>query len=144
MTYTFQDFTAGNVLTAAQMDQVEANIKDHQHGQAGVAAQVIPPLLKNTDYTLTASESGYHLYHTIGSAHTYTIPANGSVPFPLGTVITAVNGHGAGVLSIAITTDTLRMVGTSNTGTRAIAANGMATMLKVSSQTWYINGVGLT
>ena len=34
MTYSAQTFTALNVLTATQMNQVETNIRDHKHGQS--------------------------------------------------------------------------------------------------------------
>lgn len=38
MAYLLQTFTIGQVLTAAQMNYVEANIRDHQHGVAGVSS----------------------------------------------------------------------------------------------------------
>jgi len=38
MPYSLQTFAFNQVLTAAQMNQVEANIKDHVHGVGGVAA----------------------------------------------------------------------------------------------------------
>jgi hypothetical protein len=34
--------------------------------------------------------------------------------------------------------------GTGTTGNRTLAAYGMATAVKVTSTTWYINGTGLT
>ena len=37
MAYSFQTFSIGQVLTAAQMNQVEASIRDHAHGTAGVS-----------------------------------------------------------------------------------------------------------
>lgn len=37
MPYVFQTFTLNQILTAAQMNQVEVNIRDHQHGVSGVA-----------------------------------------------------------------------------------------------------------
>jgi len=37
MAYTFQTFSLGNVLTAAQLNQIEVNIRDHVHGDDGVA-----------------------------------------------------------------------------------------------------------
>jgi hypothetical protein len=77
------------------------------------------------------------------SALTYTIPANGSVAYPIGTVLTIVNIY-AGNLSIAITTDTLTLAGSTTTGTRTLAQNGIATALKVSSTSWVISGSGLT
>ena len=36
MTYSFQTFTLNQILTSPQMNQVEANIRDHRHGQSGV------------------------------------------------------------------------------------------------------------
>ena len=36
MAYSFQTFTVGQVLTAGQVNQIEVNIRDHQHGVAGV------------------------------------------------------------------------------------------------------------
>ena len=36
MAYSFQTFSAAQVLTAAQMNQVEVNVRDHVHGVAGV------------------------------------------------------------------------------------------------------------
>jgi hypothetical protein len=36
------------------------------------------------------------------------------------------------------------LAGAGTTGSRTLAAHGMATAVKVASTTWYINGVGLT
>ncbi len=36
MAYVFQNFIVNQVLTAAQVNQIEANIRDHIHGSAGV------------------------------------------------------------------------------------------------------------
>ena len=47
-------------------------------------------------------------------------------------------------LSIAITTDTMRLAGAGTTGTRSLAANGTATALKITSTEWIIEGTGLS
>ncbi len=78
------------------------------------------------------------------TARTWTIPANSSVPYPLYTLITMVNQDSAGVISIAITTDTMRLAGAGTTGTRSLAANGIATAMKITSTEWLVSGVGLT
>lgn len=101
-----------------------------------------PQMADQDDYTLTLDDAGRHYYHTSGSTHTLTIPANSSVAFPIGTVIAIVNENGGGALSIAITTDTLRW--TDQTGTRSLAANGAATLLKVASTVWRLTGDGIT
>ena len=38
MAYLFQTFSIGQILTAVQMNQVEANARDHQHGVSGVSS----------------------------------------------------------------------------------------------------------
>jgi len=47
-------------------------------------------------------------------------------------------------VSIAITTDTLTLAGSTTTGTRSLAQNGVATAIKVASTSWIISGAGLT
>jgi hypothetical protein len=101
-----------------------------------------PQMSDQDDYTLVMADVGKHYYHVSGSPHTLTIPANASVAFPIGTVIAIVNENGAGNLSLAITSDTLRWG--SSTGTRTIAANGTATLLKVTSTVWRLTGDGVT
>ena len=54
------------------------------------------------------------------------------------------NQASAGVMTIAITTDTMRLAGAGTTGSRTLAANGIATALKLTSTEWIISGTGLT
>lgn len=92
-------------------------------------------LPQSTNTTLALADAGKHIY----TSSNITIPANGSIAFPVGTAIVVANSGGS-TLTISITTDTLRQAGTSNTGTRTLAAYGMATLVKVASTTWMING----
>jgi len=96
-----------------------------------------------TSATLAMSDAGKHIYVTTAS-QTITIPANASVAYPIGTTLTFIAGPSATTVTIAITSDTLRLAGGTSTGTRTLAANGMATAVKVAATTWYINGTGLT
>jgi hypothetical protein len=108
--------------------------------------RLLPQNSQSTAYTLVLTDSGKHLLHPSAdtTARTFTIPANGSVAYPIGTAITFVNQASAGVLTIAITTDTMRLAGAGTTGSRTLAANGIATALKVTSTEWIISGTGLT
>lgn len=78
------------------------------------------------------------------TARTWTIPANASVAFPTGSRLRFVNQNAAGVLTIAITTDTMRLAGAGTTGSRTLAANGVAEAIKITSTEWIISGTGLT
>lgn len=101
---------------------------------------------KSAAYTLVLADAGKHILHPSAdtTARTFTIPANSSVAFPIGTAITFVNQNAAGVVTIAITTDTMRLAGAGTTGSRTLAANGIATALKLTSTEWIISGTGLT
>lgn len=101
---------------------------------------------QSSAYTLVLSDAGKHIYHPSAdtTARIWTIPANASVAFPIGTVVTFVNDNSAGVITIAITSDTLRLAGAGTTGSRTLAANGIATAIKITSTSWQINGTGLT
>ena len=78
------------------------------------------------------------------TARTFTIDSNANVAYPIGTAITFVNQHLGGVITIAITTDTMRLAGPGTTGSRTLAADGIATAIKITSTEWIISGTGLT
>jgi hypothetical protein len=103
----------------------------------------IPQSATATTATLAIGDAGKHIYVNT-SSQTITIPANSSVAYPIGTAITFVAGPSASTVTIAIATDTMYLAGTGTTGSRTLAAHGMATAIKVSATAWYINGTGLT
>jgi hypothetical protein len=113
-------------------------------GTSSVGFRNIPQNTQSGNYTLVLTDSGKHIFHDLGEgAATYTIPANASVAFPIGTAITFIN-MAASVVSIAITSDTLRLSSAGTTGTRSLAQYGSATCIKVSLTVWLISGSGLT
>jgi hypothetical protein len=114
-------------------------------GTDAVGFRNIPQNSQSANYTLVLADSGKHIYHpsTDANARTFTIPANGSVAYPLGTAITFIN-QTSQVVSIAITTDTMNLSPAGTTGTRSLAQYGVATAVKVTSTSWIISGTGLT
>jgi len=106
----------------------------------------VPQNSKSAAYTLVLADAQKHIFHPSAdtTARTWTIPANSSVAYPIGTALTFVNQNAAGVITIAITTDTMRLAGAGTTGSRTLAANGVATAMKVTSTEWIISGTGLT
>jgi hypothetical protein len=106
----------------------------------------VPQVSKSVDYPLVLTDSGKHIFHPAAdtTARTFTIPANGTVAFPIGSVLTFINEGSAGTVTIAITTDVLVLAGAGTTGSRTLAANGIATAIKITSTKWMISGSGLT
>jgi hypothetical protein len=102
----------------------------------------VPQNVKSVAYQFIIDDAGKHVFHDSASAHTYTIPANSFVAFPVGTAITIINNAGAGAITLAITTDTLRRGdGTAGTGSRTIPPNSIATIIKTKTTEWIIGGV---
>ena len=131
-------FTSGTILT---FDGTDLSI-----GGLTVGYKNIPQNSQSTNYTTVLTDAGKHVFHPTAdsTARTYTIPANTSVAYPIGTTLTFVNQHGAGAITISITTDSMYLAGVGTTGNRLLAANGIATAVKVASTEWLISGSGLT
>jgi hypothetical protein len=114
-------------------------------GIDSVGFRNIPINSQSAAYTAVLADSGKCIFHpsTDANARTFTIPANSSVAYQIGTAISFVNMTSQ-VVSIAITTDTMYLAGTGTTGTRSLAQYGTATALKIESAKWIISGAGLT
>jgi hypothetical protein len=100
----------------------------------------------SSGYTFVLGDQGKHIYSTATSGQSVSIPTNASVGFPIGTAVTVVL-KGAGPLTIAPTstaTTTLYLAGSTSTRTSvSLSAYGMATLVKVEIDTWFINGNGV-
>lgn len=104
----------------------------------------VPQNSQSAAYTTVLADAGRHILHPTAdnNARTFTIDSNANVAYPIGTSITFINQ--INTVTIAITSDTLVLAGAGTTGSRTLAANGVATAIKIASTTWIINGTGLT
>jgi hypothetical protein len=123
------DFKSGTVTTS--------NASASEVGYKG-SPQVSFSGTSSTDLT----HCGKNLHYTGSGGDTISIPANVTVAYPIGTGIVFTSGGNS--FSVAVTTDTLRLAGTGTTGTRTVAAYGVATVIKVATTTWLISGAGVT
>jgi hypothetical protein len=147
----FLDGSSGDTITTAKIVATTAEILSTATFNSSVILssgteagfKEVPQISKSEDYTLVLTDSGKHIYHPAAddNARTFTIPANSSVAFPVGTAITFING--INTLTIAITTDTLTLANSTDTGSMELAVNGIATAIKVASTNWLISGVGV-
>jgi len=114
-------------------------------GTEAVGYRNIPQNSQSTAYTLVLADAGKHIFHPASdnNARTFTIPANSSVSYPIGTALTFINMAVANV-TIAINSDTLIFSPSGTTGSRTLATNGSATCIKIASTQWLISGSGLT
>ena len=95
-----------------------------------------------TAYTLALADAGDHVYFTGGSTATLTVPTNATVAFPTGTTILVLNNN-SGNLTISGAGVTFQLANGS-TGNRTVATKGMASLIKVATDTWWVTGPGVT
>lgn len=145
---TKTDIALGNVDNTSDVNKpISTATQTALNGKQAFDAQLfsnIPQNSKSADYTLVLTDGEKHIYHPAADANnrTFTIPANASVAFPIGTVITFIN-KSVNSLSIAITTDTMTLAGTTTTGTRTLSRNGICTAIKDATTEWTIAGTGI-
>jgi hypothetical protein len=131
--------TGGNVTTAGLASvaslSVTGNVATVTSANYTIGYRDIPQLTSLG--TLALTDGGKHYYGT----GTITIPTNASVPFTIGTTILII---ASGAVTVSAGSVTLTQVGTGSGGSRTIAQYGMATLIKVASDTWYISGTGIS
>jgi len=145
-TLTNKTLTSPTLTTPALGTPASGNLSScTADGTDQVGFKNIPQNSQSAAYTLVLADAGKHIFHPSGDANarTYTIPANSSVAYPIGTALTFINMTAA-VVTIAITTDTMYLSSAGTTGSRSLAQYGSATAVKMTSTTWLISGSGLT
>ena len=137
-------FNNGNVNIGSTTSDPSAKLR--VEGSLLVTGAVLVQNSQSAAYTTVAADANKHILHPSAdtSARTFTIDSNANVPYTIGTVLTFINQDSAGVVTIAITSDTMRLAGPGTTGSRTLAANGIARAIKITSTQWIIEGTGLT
>lgn len=101
------------------------------------------PQIVASNTTLAATDGGKHYYSATAANYTLTIPNNATTSFATGTAISIVVQAAGNILVNASSGVTLYMAGNSTAANRYVNAYGMATLLKVATDTWFINGTGV-
>ncbi len=130
------NITGGNIITTG-------NVSGNTAGYA-IGYRDIPQVSFTGNATIATTDAGKHFYSTQSSNYTLTIANNASQGFQVGAAITVVN-QGTGTISIAQGSGvTLYLAGNASSGNRSVATFGMATIMKVATDTWFINGTGVS
>lgn len=124
--------TSGNVLTSNGTGWTSA---------APASTPVnYPQNILSADYTLVLSDAGKQIFHPASDANvrTFTIPANSSVAFPIGTVVLFTVENFGTQVNVAITSDTL-VNGDGLLGTQVVPPNNTLMCIKVTATKWMAN-----
>ena len=112
-------------------------------GTDEVGFRNIPVNSQSTAYSTVIGDRGKCVLHPVADNNPRTFTIDGSLGYAVGTAITFVNM--VNTLTIAISTDTLTLMGAGTTGSRSLAASNVATAVKIASGSWIISGSsGLT
>jgi hypothetical protein len=128
----------GTVIGAPAEPNADANTAKN-FGYVGLPQVIV----SSTDLTLTKAHAGKHIYVT-GASRVIFIPTS-EIPFEIGTTIVIVNANVTSSIRTltggAVTS--LRLAGTTESGNRTLAPYGMATLVKIETNTWIASGNGL-
>jgi hypothetical protein len=116
-----------------------------QNTNITAAAQTVPQNAQTSNYTLRLTDAGKHIFYTQGTGTTLYIPPASEVSFPTGATIMIVSQTTSSA-SVTITANagvSLYFAGSATNGSRSISSYGMATLIKVATNTWFINGTGV-
>jgi hypothetical protein len=130
------NITGGNISTAG-------NISGNTNGFT-IGYLNIPQVSFAGNVTIATTDAGKHYYSTLSTGNVLTIANNASQSFQVGAAISVVN-QGTGNITVAQDSGvTLYLAGNATSGNRTVATFGMATLIKVATDTWFINGTGVS
>lgn len=131
---------AGDTLTGdLVLNNAESSLNTLSVGFRG-----IPVNEQDSTYTFVLVDSGRLVRHNSGSGHSYTIPPNSSVAYPVGTTI-LVRNVGAGVVTITRGAGvTQYLAGSGTSKDIALAQWGLCTLVQEAANTWVCSGVNIT
>jgi hypothetical protein len=150
--------TKGTALTYAEMDEnirdlyedtdidrvlANGNVTSRSIISTGVLSDAkgeirsVPQETKSTSYVLQNSDHGKHISTTAG------VTLNTGI-FTIGQNVTIFNNSSSSITITQGTSVTIYLAGTANTGSRTLAQRGIATLLCVGTDTYVINGGGLS
>lgn len=135
----------GNHTHSGVYEPVDADIARHDTAGVTTVQWSVLTLVRGvtSDDTMVLTDAGKTIRSTGSTAaQTFTIPANGSVAYPIGTMI-GVENDSSVAWSLAITTDTMTWSKDNTTGTRTLAAGASAVIKKVTSTAWKVSGSAL-
>ena len=102
------------------------------------------PQVSAGNVSLSLSDAGKHYYSNIAANATITIPTNSSVPFRTGSVVTFIIKSIGNIIINPSSGVNLFLAGNNISNVqRVVGPYGMATILKVEDDTWFINGTGV-
>ena len=126
--------TTGNVLNAGTSVSDVGTIDPSSPGFRG-----LPIVTPSGAYTIGLTDAGKIVY-AVGNI---TVPVNSSVAFPSGSTVVIINVT-PGSTNITISSSDFIYLAAGSAGTRTLVPFGIATLIKINSNSWVATGPGLS
>jgi len=139
------NLTAGNLIISTG-GTITGNAAAGGSVSNTVGYMGIPQNNLTTNYVVTLADQGKHLYYNVATNSTVFIPLNSTVAFPVGATI-AIISRTSSSANVTITPNTgvsLFLAGNTTSAGRNVTTYGMATLVHVSANTWFVNGTGVS
>lgn len=144
LTFSGDDLIVGQGSGISVLADSVAADRDNSDPLSATGYIDLPVSLISSDLTLPLNTRGKHVRHIGAGSHTFTVPPNSSIAFPVGSTVT-ISTDGSAGLSIAPGSGvTIVWAGVGSTGSRTLSTNSLATVTKVDTDGWFITGTGLS
>jgi hypothetical protein len=137
--------TGVNDTQNTRINSIET-INNSQNTSIFAAAQTVPQNAQSTNYVLQLTDAGKHIYYTQATNTTLYIPTTSNVAFSNGSTIMIVSrtSSSANITVSPNTGVTMYFAGNTTSASRNVTTYGMASLIQVASNTWFINGTGVS
>jgi hypothetical protein len=107
-------------------------------------ALISPQNAQSTNHVLQLTDAGKYIYYTQASSVILYIPTTSNVAFSNGTSITIVSRTSGATVTVTPNTGvSLFLAGNTTSASRNINTYGLATLIHVEANTWFIRGTGV-
>ena len=129
--------TGGTITGDAAVGNVSAN---------AVGYMGMPQNNLTSNYVITLADQGKHLYYNVSTNNIVYIPTTSNVAFPVGATIDIISQTSSSA-NVTITPNTgvsLFLAGNTTSAGRNVTTYGMATLVHVAANTWFVSGTGVS
>jgi hypothetical protein len=116
-----------------------------QNTNIAAAAQTFPQNAQTVNYVIQSTDAGKHIYYTQSSNTILYVPWSSNVGFSTGTTIMVIS-RTSSIANVTISPNTgvtMYLAGNTTSASRNVTAYGMATLIQVAANTWFIDGTGV-
>jgi hypothetical protein len=143
--YAFTQVLATNITLAYNQANTGTVLAQAAFTQANTSAQTVPQNAQTVNYTIQLTDAGKHIYYTQSTNTILYIPTTANVAFSNGSTIMIISrtSSSANVTVSPNTGVSMYLAGNTTSASRNVTTYGMASLIQVAANTWFISGTGV-